>query len=48
MNLRYFILALLTGSITVQAAPDANVKTLSLQEAIQQKIIVLSSVKCTD
>lgn len=48
MNLRYFILVLLTGSITLQAAPDVNVKTLSLQEAIQQKIIVLSAVKCTE
>lgn len=47
MNLRYFILVFLVGSISLQAAPDANVKTLSLQEAIQQKIIVLSAVKCT-
>lgn len=48
MNLRYFIFVLLAASISVQAAPDANVKTLSLQDAIQQKIIVLSSVECKD
>jgi hypothetical protein len=48
MNLRYLFLVLLAGSITVQAAPEVNVKTLSLQEAIKQKIIVLSSVKCSD
>ncbi len=48
MNLRYFILVLLAGSISLQAAPDSNVKTLSLQDAIDQKIIVLSTVKCPD
>jgi len=48
MNLRYFILVFLVGSINLQAAPGANVKTLSLQDAIQQKIIVLSSVKCSN
>lgn len=45
MNLRYFVLFLLITSTTLQAAPDANVKTLSLQKAIEQKIIVLSTVK---
>jgi hypothetical protein len=45
MNLKYFFLVLLAGSMSVQAAPEAKVKTLSLQDAIQQKIIVLSAVK---
>ncbi|CAA6806535.1 MAG: Unknown protein [uncultured Aureispira sp.] len=45
MNLRCIFLVLLASSITLQAAPDANVKTLRLQDAIEQKIIVLSSVK---
>lgn len=48
MNLRYLILVLLSGVMSLEAAPDANVKTLSLQEAIEQKIIVLSSVKCSE
>ncbi len=45
MNLKYLMLLFLVIPSISKAAPDTKIKTFSLQEAIQQKIIVLSSIQ---
>ncbi|WMX17237.1 MULTISPECIES: hypothetical protein [unclassified Aureispira] len=45
MNLKHLMLLFLVIPSISKAAPDTKIKTFSLQEAIQQKIIVLSSIQ---
>ena len=45
MNLKYLMLLFLVIPSISKATPDTKIKTFSLQEAIQQKIIVLSSIQ---